>query len=240
MWFLRLLTKVEGVEGLAQHFGYEAKLAAEWYWKLQAKAYVNMFDYSGGFKMFFVIPRSHCGLIINHLGSTNRDSPEIFPIGAVAMAEEASLVRDVEPAKLSNETVTSPFSQKALKRVVMAVVPLAFLAAVCYFSMPGVQSVPSAVRDTVGLSGSTWWDPIEQCTKAFREVMDNDLGKLAFGDFSFETQELRMKDITTAKQAAEALQDPLTLLMWENAVLRTELRCGSIQITAEIPAVWKM
>ena len=94
--------------------------------------------------------------------------------------------------------------------MVMAVVPLAFLAALCYFSMPGVQSVPSAVRDTVGLSGSTWWDPIEQCTKAFQEVMDNDLGKLAFGDFNFETQELRMKDITTAKQAAEALQDPYT------------------------------
>jgi len=31
MWFLRLLTKVEGVEGLAQHFGYEARLAADWY-----------------------------------------------------------------------------------------------------------------------------------------------------------------------------------------------------------------
>ena len=128
-----------------------------------------------------------------------------------AMAEETSLIRaDVEPAKLSNETVTSPSSQKALKRVAIAVVPLAFLAAVCYFSMPGVQSVPSAVRDTVGLSGSTWWDPIEQCTKAFQEVMDDDLGKLAFGEFNFETQELKMKDITTAKEAAEALQDPYT------------------------------
>ena len=129
------------------------------------------------------------------------------------MAEEASLIRaDVESAKLSNETVTSPSSQKALKRVAMAVVPLAFLAAVCYFSMPGVQSVPSAVRDTVGLSGSgsTWWDPIEQCTKVFQEVMDNDLGKLAFGEFNFETQELKMKDITTAEEAAKALQDPYT------------------------------
>jgi len=44
--------------------------------------------------------------------------------------------------------------------------------------------------------------------------MDNDLGKLAFGDFNFETQELRMKDITTAKQAAEALQDPYTDFVW--------------------------
>ena len=172
---------------------------------------------------YFAIQRSHFGLI-----TWDR---------RIETLRDLSNRADVEPAKLSNETVTSPFSQKALKRVVMAVVPLAFLAALCYFSMPGVQSVPSAVRDTVGLSGSTWWDPIEQCTKAFQEVMDNDLGKLAFGDFNFETQELRMKDITTAKEAAEALQDPLTLLMWENAVLRTELRCGSIQITAEIPAV---
>jgi len=139
-------------------------------------------------------------------------------------AEEASLIReacDVEPgqvaAKPVKETLTatsSPFSQKALKKVGMAVVPLALLATAYHFSKPttNVPALASAMKDTVGLSksASTWWDPIEQCTKTFQQVLDNDLGKLAFGEFNFETQELKMKDIKTAQDAAEALQDPYT------------------------------
>ena len=63
---------------------------------------------------------------------------------------------------------------------------------------------------TVELSGSTWWDPNTQCTAMFQHVMDHDLGAIAMGEFDFQTQNLKMKDVPTAKDAAEALKDPYT------------------------------
>ena len=133
------------------------------------------------------------------------------------MAESASLIRDVEQQEkmtsASSPSSASP-SQKAWKKVGLVLVPLALLA-VAYQLLKPTDPVTGGSKkndlgSTVELTASTWWDPITQCTKDFQEVMDDGLGTFAFGEFDYETQQLKMKDIKTAKQAAEALQDPNT------------------------------
>lgn len=62
-------------------------------------------------------------------------------------------------------------------QVALASVAFLGLAALSYHQLrAAAPSSSSSVNDVVGLSGSTWWDPITQCTNRFQEVMDNDLG----------------------------------------------------------------
>eukprot|EP00438_Fugacium_kawagutii_P001033 Skav205841 [mRNA] locus=scaffold160:446007:453027:+ [translate_table: standard] len=132
--------------------------------------------------------------------------------------EQASLIQeaacDVERQPAVEAKVSTAFSQKALKKVVLASVAVFALAALAYHQLrAAAPSSRSSVDDVVGLSGSTWWDPITQCTNRFQEVMDNDLGGangVALGQFDYKTQKLTMKDVNSAEEAAEALKDPTT------------------------------
>ena len=129
------------------------------------------------------------------------------------MAEEASLIADMEPGVSKTPASSYTFvSPKAWKKVALALVPLAMLAVAYKVLKPSPTAAVTSSKNTVELtaSGSTWWDPITQCTKEFQEVMDHGLGTFAFGEFDYDTQKLTMKNIKTAKQAAEALQDPNT------------------------------